>query len=73
MEALECYVASFDSPLHFKQLPAPDLPTAVFTYKVAKKVHPVAASLPRDFSVKMRPRRGPLKDKETAEEEFRLY
>ena len=54
MEALERYVASplYPFPDDDDDLSDLDLPVEVLAYKKsAKKVHPVAASLPEDFRI----------------------
>ena len=63
MEALDCYVASplFPFPDNDDDLSDLDLPVEVLAYKkAAKKVHPVAASLPEDFRIIRRRPEDPL-------------
>src|SRR6266702_774314 len=61
MEALERYVASPHFPLPPDPLPTPDVPITVLAYKkAARKVHPVAASLPEDFCIIRRRPEDPL-------------
>jgi hypothetical protein len=49
MEALECYIATSPPLGTVDSLPAQDAVAVLAYKKVAKKVHPIAASLPEDF------------------------
>jgi hypothetical protein len=62
MEAIERYVASPLFPfIDDEDLSDSDLPVEVLAYKkAAKKVHPVAASLPEDFRIIRRRPEDPL-------------
>jgi len=51
MNAPDCHIPTATQGATFKQVP-PELPAPVLAYKkAAKKVHPVAASLPEDFQI----------------------